>query len=341
MVGDGPAGCAAAITCVLSGLRTTLVSGGARRCEFPESIHAGGIDLVHSLGVGDLSAAYAGPAFTEVAQRNGLAVEPNAGMQWPARNVRRDILDTLLLDRARASGVTIVTGRARSIAKEDSGIFRVEIEKNAQARRAAFVIDATGAAQWLRRQFKLPRQVLSVPLVCRRGLARREKDVGWSPGFYVEKDGWFWIAPTSPEIAVWTHVTTARQRSPQPLPDGFQAEGKAEQAARTWTLVDGVGGTNYAVVGDAAGYLDPASGDGVTLALQSGRNAAITAARILSRSEQPNAAAAAYSDWWYRRIAAKARSLGFFYATHGLASWMDTQPAGVGLGTQDVSAGAG
>jgi len=323
IVGDGPAGCAAAITCARLGLHTILVSSGAPRSHFPESVLAGGLDLVRLLGVKNLETVCVGPTFTEVVQRDWVPDDHTAKMEWPARHVRRDYLDSLLLDRALACGISVVCGHARSVKMEDGGIFRVELAKGDITVRAQFIIDATGVAQWLRRQFKLPRQVLSASLVCRRGFARSGSSHGLAPRFYIEKDGWFWVAPTGPKTAVWTHVAAARERMSRSLPDELVIEGKTEQVGRTWTLIEGVGGPNYTLTGDAGGHLDPGSGDGVTLALQSGRNAAITAARILRHPYLHRVAPAAYSEWWHHRMTRKARTMAFFYATHGLSKLMN------------------
>jgi len=292
----------------------------APRTQVPESVHAGGLDLIRSLGIGNLGATFVGPPFTDVLKTDSRSIHSSAKMPWPARHVRRDLLDALLFEQAKACKITVISGRARSIQLEGNGVSCVEIDGNDRFARAQLIIDATGATQWLRRQLKLPRQVLSAPLLCRRGLARYERISAQAPRFHIEKDGWYWIAAIGSKTAIWTHVTTASYPAPRALPGEFVMEGLTQQVGRTWTLVEDVIGPNYILTGDAAGHLDPAAGDGVTLALQAGCNAATTAHRILRDPDEDSIASKAYSSWWRHRISAKARAMANFYVTNGLAA---------------------
>jgi 2-polyprenyl-6-methoxyphenol hydroxylase-like FAD-dependent oxidoreductase len=115
IVGAGPAGSAAAILLARAGWRVALVE----RQRFPrrkvcgECIAATNLPLLDALGVGDAVASLAGAELRRVALwRGGRSVEaalPPAedGAHRFGRALGREHLDTLLVERARASGVTL------------------------------------------------------------------------------------------------------------------------------------------------------------------------------------------------------------------------------------------
>jgi len=326
VVGDGPSGCAAAITSAELGLRVAIAAAGARRSSIPESVHPGGLSLLRSLGIGNLSGIGVGPAYENVWHEDGLhgAVPYGFGgpdAPWRARHLRRDKLDAALLARVEACGVAVLAGRARAVAMNGQRVAGAQIGKHTVGAR--IVIDATGSAQWLRRRQRLPLRRLSAPLICERGHARGTIPHEREPSFHVSHGGWFWLAPLGGGRAAWTSISAGRRLLPA-FPEGLSAAGGTERADRSWLMLDAIYGPGYLVAGDAAGHLDPAAGDGVVLALESGRNAALTAVRMLRDCTRRDEAVSAYVSWWRRRFITKARTLALFYARAGLGALLNS-----------------
>ena len=116
IVGAGPAGCAAAILLERAGWSVALVEKQAfpRRKVCGECIAASNLPLLHALGIGGAFDANAGAELRHVALMHGehqvladLPAAPHEKFRW-GRALGRETLDTLLLDRARAAGATVL-----------------------------------------------------------------------------------------------------------------------------------------------------------------------------------------------------------------------------------------
>jgi len=321
VVGGGPAGTAAAITAARLGARVVLFAAPGEASRIPESLHPAGLSLLEELGLEDIESVCAGPAYARVWHWDG---NPGSfGGEWRGRHVRRDLLDAALLRRAAEAGAAIVEARAQWQGADESGC---RIAAGARAFDAGLVIDGSGAAQFLRRALNLERRKFSGPLVSARGMARGRSPHGDEPSFHRDEDGWTWIAPLGDGRAAWTR-TSLKREAPR-LPDGLQSEGESEAFGRAWQAVDAVAGAFHLLAGDAAGHLDPAGGDGVVLALESGRNAALAAMCARAGPAGRQAELQTYGRWWQARFAAKAKALAQIYAGAGLGRLLVRDAAG-------------
>jgi len=116
VIGAGPAGSAAAILLAGAGWRVILVEQHTypRQKVCGECISAGGLTLLDELGIGIALDERAGPELRRV---GWMGTGPGMTAAFPActggahsygRALGRDVLDTLLLERARALGVEIM-----------------------------------------------------------------------------------------------------------------------------------------------------------------------------------------------------------------------------------------
>lgn len=156
VIGAGPAGSAAAILLAAAGWRVTLVEQHAfpRRKVCGECISAGNLELLDRLGVGTEFRAIAGPELREVGWMNEtttVVTEMPACTVGPYRFGRalgRELLDPLLLRRARALGVSVLQpAQVRSVAGA-LGAYSVEVLARGQPARhleARILIDAHGS----------------------------------------------------------------------------------------------------------------------------------------------------------------------------------------------------
>ncbi|MDI6772103.1 MAG: NAD(P)/FAD-dependent oxidoreductase [bacterium] len=311
VVGAGPAGSTAALTCAALGLRTVLLE------EHPEVGHP-----VHCTG--KLSAH----AFKRFGLPSSLAQNALRGAALHAPDgsvarVRRASVDSYLVDRAEldrylaeqasSSGAEVLVGaRARTVVRNggrgiraggaaDGGL-RVEVEQGRTrfAITTPLVIDAEGAAPVLPPQLGLaPRRAFVHGLQYDlEGAAIEQEDApdlyfGWSvaPGFF----GWFMptgggrgrlgvaVDPqwaTRPPIHYLEALRTAHPAASPRLRNARILRRLAGRipilGQRRPTYTDGM-----LVIGDAAGQVKATSGGGIYFAMQAGEIAGRAAARYL------------------------------------------------------------
>jgi flavin-dependent dehydrogenase len=136
VIGAGPAGSAAAIWLAQAGWRVTLVEQHAfpRQKVCGECISAGSLALLDELGVGAAFRRLAGPELDRVGWMSRAATvsapfPPCAADAYRyGRALGRDLLDVLLLERARASGVEIRQPARVCAVRGQAGRFDCDIE---------------------------------------------------------------------------------------------------------------------------------------------------------------------------------------------------------------------
>jgi flavin-dependent dehydrogenase len=244
----------------------------------------------------------------------------------PGLHVERAALDHLLLKNAKAAGVRVFEGmRAESFATDDAGGANVVIAEGnssggAQCMRCRFLIDATGQASLVARQFGTKRldpdfRFVSIwgyfegsRYVSSGGIIRPFEDIReHAPMTFVSHLGgwgWAWHIPMRAETSVGIVVPIEDYKQ------GTAAHGSLEEyflatcgaiehlgdllsSARLKSGVrvirdfsygpDRIAGPGYFVIGDAAGFVDPIFSIGVVMALYSGQLAAWAIDRSLQR----------------------------------------------------------
>lgn len=179
VIGGGPAGAASAIFLAQAGWQVLLVERSAypRQKVCGECLSAASLSVIDQLGVGEALRSIAGPELSRVGwmdRRTALEAQfpPCAGGAHAyGRAVGRDLLDRLLIERARGLGVEIAQPARVLGLRGAAGAFEAELEWRSgfggasgprgagvarQLRRARTVIDAHGswepAAQGLEAQ---------------------------------------------------------------------------------------------------------------------------------------------------------------------------------------------
>jgi flavin-dependent dehydrogenase len=342
VVGGGPSGSAAAITCAGAGaeLRVVLVE----RSRFPrdapgETLHPGVEPLLRRLGVADevLAAGFlrheghwvrwegAGPPRFEPFGRD-------AEGPWRGFQAGREVFDALLLARARALGVEVLQPCPISDVIVDGG--RVAgVETPAGPIRARFVVDATGRRQWLARRLRLRVGRYSPRLVARYGHVEGDCPArAEAPAIVADPTGWTWTARVAPRVYQWTRLTLAGDPpSNDWLPEelrGLKRLCRSRGAEVDWRAAFEPAGPGYFLTGDAAAVLDPASSHGVLKALMSGMMAGHLIARVARAEATEPHAAAAYRAWHLDGFRRDLDALRALYARHPAAPrWAVESPA--------------
>ena len=313
VVGAGPAGAAVAAMLGEAGMCVVLLD----RDRFPrdkpcgEGLMPAGVDVLRSLGLPvETMPALEGVTYRvpEVGSAVGMFSQGRTG-----RGARRLTFDQLLAERA--AGTPNVTAHfgcaAKGMAWEDG---RTVIGTDAGEVRARHVIGADGlrsqVARWMgwARPPRRPGRYALVAHAAAPGHDFRRVVVTLLPGREV------YAAPTSRDevlVAVLgaeeglrrdgEHVGDAYARHVGEAHPELRVEGVAVRGAGPfWVRPSSVAGRGVFLLGDAAGFLDPLTGDGMSDALV----AAKMLARLLAAGERDPAIA--YGAWertqWRRRV---------------------------------------
>lgn len=284
IVGAGPAGCACAIHCARYGLKVAIIERQPSLRERPgETLHPGIEPLLRQLGVAQqvLDGGFIRPLGNWVTWQHERSFVPfgnDANGPWRGFQIPRSTLDSLLLEKAKASGVNIMQPRqAKRVIMQGRRIIGIQTETDSLYCRQ--LIDASGAHAWLTRQLGLGVHRHSAPLMAFYGYLRASSN-GNKPteGIFADESGWYWVADLGAGLYNWTRLYFAHQvdKVPTvPLPlAGFEPSGKVRGADVTWKICAPSAGEGYFIIGDAAAMLDPGASHGVLKALMSGIMAA-------------------------------------------------------------------
>jgi menaquinone-9 beta-reductase len=155
VIGGGPAGASAAVRLAASGWKVVLVEQSTfpRQKVCGECLPAGAFALLDELGVGEQVRQLAGPELTRVGWMDSRRTLVSAMPSCPAtaapygRAIGRDVLDLLLMERARAIGVDVHQPARVTKVGGFRGNFHCDIagEGSTSSIRAGLIIDAHGS----------------------------------------------------------------------------------------------------------------------------------------------------------------------------------------------------
>jgi flavin-dependent dehydrogenase len=304
VVGGGPAGASVGFALARAGVGVRIVD----RARFPRPkpcaeylspeasrilSDMGALEPVEQSGAAALSGIHVRAPNGSVIKGDFIAAHGFRGFRDRGLSVRREVLDAILLDRARAAGARVDEGvRVTDLLRDDAG--RVNgvstlIDGSRGEIRARIVIAADGLRSVIAKRLGLA-QTLRWP----RRLAlvthySNVDDVGEHGEMHVERDGYVGIADVGNGLTTVALVVPASRsheiagdraafldgwlRSRAHLAPRFaHAERKtpvvatgpfASHARRAWA-------PGVALVGDAADFFDPFTGEGIYSALRGG-----------------------------------------------------------------------
>ena len=330
IVGGGPAGAAAGRLLAAWGHAVVLFTkDGAAAHTLAESIPPSCRKLFRVLGV--LDAVDAGGFHRSTGNtfwwgagesRSERFADGELGYQ-----VSRRELDRVLLTQAEAAGVRVIRAPVRRVtlpADDPAARPRVQVADDAgsdaaMSVEARVVLDCSGRAGVIARH-GFRRQVGAPSTLAIAGVWRRAG--GWplpEPTHTLVEayhDGWAWSVPLGPEIRYLTVMVDPRATDLDRAGNlGATYRRELDKTGRISRLTEGASldrapwacdasvysasrciGPGFALVGDAASFIDPLSSFGVKKALASAWMAAIVTNTCLVRPEMTEAAHTLYAD---------------------------------------------
>jgi geranylgeranyl reductase family protein len=342
IAGGGPAGAVAALRLARAGVRVVVVD----RAQFPreklcgDSLNPGALHLLRRLGVAHVASPGL-PIAGMIVTGDGVRVEARYGDGLTGRALTRRVLDAALLEAAAAAGAEIheravVRGPVIDECPERwrvSGLELVMPDGSSRRLLARLVIAADGRHSRVARALGLA----AYPARPRR----------WAIGCYFENVGeltscgemhvrsghYIGIAPlpggitnvclvvdNSGSLAHPADVLRARLAADVQLAHRFthaRMIGRPVVMGPLAVECEMPGAAGLLLAGDAAGFIDPMTGDGLRLAMRGGELAAIEALRDLERSA---------SDAHLRLRAARRREFARKWRFNRTLRWMVDVP---------------
>jgi flavin-dependent dehydrogenase len=276
IAGGGPVGLATAIFAARAGLRAVVLERrSAGRCDKAcgEGIMPRGVALLRELGVELRGRPFEGIRFLS----RGVVAEGRFPGE-PGRGVRRTALVEALRERALSLGVPVADGCAvRGWRESGDGI---ELDTSAGSLRAGWLIGADGLHSVVRRRAGLDRRTRTWP---RYGIRRHFRVEPWSSLVEVHwADGAeAYVTPVARDEVGIACLWRGDGSGFDELIERFPALRERLHGAEPTSDVLGAGPFSrrarscqrgrIALVGDAAGCLDPLTGEGITVGLLSAR----------------------------------------------------------------------
>lgn len=277
IVGGGPAGLGVAIEATLVGARAVVVD----RCRGPidkacgEGLMPPGVARLRAMGV--VPPAWGTHVFTGIRYVDGDVVAEGTFPEGPGLGVRRLALSEALRARAAALGVTLFDGTEATGWRQDPD--GVTLETSRGPVRARWLVAADGLHSRVRKEAG----IAATPLRTegrRLGVRRHFTVAPWSDKVEV----WWadgaeaYVTPVGPERVGVAFLWSGGKGDHDALLARFPALAAKLGPAESQARGAGPFGVHVAervrgrvlLVGDAAGYLDALTGEGLSLAWESG-----------------------------------------------------------------------
>src|ERR1041384_761235 len=278
---------------------------------------------------------------------NGCFTRATAAFQ-----VERSVFDHILLKHARTSGVEVREGWTVSGFSKENGHATVQAGSgngNPETFRAAFLIDASGRANWPRNQQKLrvihPRLKKLAVFGHFGGVMLDEGTAAGDTVIVRLENKWFWIIPLSQEkvsvgcVMDQEEFAQAKQSPAEIFTSVCQSSAEMRSRMKAAKLLISIQttsdfsyynrrlvGPRLLRVGDAAGFMDPIFSAGVYLAMYSGKLASKLVIKSLESGHDGAPLMPAYEKKVFRAMRFYWEMVEGFYTTPFMELFMEPLP---------------
>ena len=308
IIGSGPAGSTCATILAQNGSRVLIIEKESfPRFHIGESLLPSGNQIFRDIGIWNKieNAGFIKKWGGEFTYGDGSNMVYNKfsnglikGLDY-SYQVERSKFDQILLDHACESGCELhQAAQVIDIKKQGEGweIVIKEEGKEAEMIQAKFIFDASGQRCLLARHLKLAKH--EIPIAPRIAVFNHFTGVGRHDGERAGNiiitriaEGWFWSIPLDDkrssvglvsmrskglpkDLATFFYKTVAENPFMKRCMQSSKAILDFKSAANFSYEYDSFCGSNYFLLGDAAGFLDPVFSSGVYLAMESASQAA-------------------------------------------------------------------
>lgn len=333
IIGSGPAGCAAAITCTLQGLNTMLITGlkktdpvACMGIQQVESIHPGVLSILSELNAGHSMDLASQGTYEGITINNELyPLGKDEAGAWQGHHINRKLFDEALLQTVIQQGSPVFQNESvEDIITQNDRVTGV-ITKSGSVLNGRFLIDASGQSRIAGRKCGFKNSFYSPPLVAWTGVSGNMPGGSLflkknSTAFIPHAAGWTWLAPELPGTCSWTRLAIKGRADffPPAELEGSALISEIKIANRRWRVSRPVCKEGLLLCGDAAGVIDPAAGQGILNAMRSAIMAAKTVKACITYPDLEAFYLAKYDDWFLTDFRDKAQHLKELYSLHGI-----------------------
>jgi flavin-dependent dehydrogenase len=312
VIGAGPAGVAAAITCVKAGLKVTLLNdnpeafgdAASGQMEPLQSLHPGAESLLRQLGLGGVIAYASKGNYTGIQTGENVAPLSTAeGETWVGHHIAPSLFTEYALLKAKEFGADVhFNSRVNELICADDAITGVILSNGTQL-ACKYLVDASGRNRFVGRYLKFDEEVFSRPLLSWTGIGAigpNETRNTQLAHFEPEPHGWTWTAFGNNGHYTFTKLLANKTQSiafPSHLATSFK-NAPIKAASMQWRVFRPLVCPGLLLAGDAAGVLDPAAGQGILSGLMSGIMAGETVTSCLNDMHLANWHLSRYDSWF-------------------------------------------
>jgi len=291
IIGAGPAGASCAITLQKNNYSCLLID----KKSFPRGKTCGGgvtektYELIRELLGGEAESVFCGESdIVELYMKDSLMTRANVGKKY--RFIKREVFDNALVSEYKRLGGVMLE---ECVCKKIEPASKRLTLSNGDTVRYRTLVGADGAKSAVRRAFGIPEPRQAFCAECHVPRSAMEYDGAVRIYFGIIKKGYAWVFPSGDEVCIGLGGLAKKDdRFDLVLKEftralGVSAEYETKGAFLPYGEVADQSSLpdDTVLIGDAAGFADPLTGEGLYFALASGMAAARAAAGGSFKSE--------------------------------------------------------